>query len=269
MIGVFDSGFGGLTVLKEIIKELPEYDYIYLGDNKRAPYGEKTEEEIIKFTDKAVQFLFDRGVKLIILACNTASAVALRSVQQKYLNGSNETDRKILGILIPTAEEIATYKAGSKIGLVGTRATIDSHGFEKEVKKLRSDIVIYSKACPLLVSIIEESWHKNKITKIILKKYLSKLKSYNLDALVLACTHYPIIEKEFKKIMGKKVKVLNPARIEALKLREYLGKHPEINGKISKKSSIKFLTTGDDKKMIDFAESILNMKIAKVERVVI
>jgi glutamate racemase len=267
MIGIFDSGYGGLTVFKPILTELPQYDYIYLGDSARSPYGIHSDDNIKRFAEQAVEYLFDRGVTLIIFACNTASAVALRHVQQKYLNGAQEKDRKILGVLIPAAEEVAESTKTKRVGIVGTKATINSKSYEKEIQKLDSEIKIHSQACPLLVPLIEEDWHKKPEAITILKKYLNPLKSCNIDTLVLGCTHYPLMKGDFKRIMGKRTQILDSGEITAKKLKQYLEKHPEIEKKLSKGRTRTFLTTDDPVKFKDFTEKHFGMKIKGVEKV--
>ncbi len=269
MIALFDSGIGGLTVLKPVLKELPQYDYLYLGDSARSPYGGRSEESIKQFSEEAVEYLFDRGVKLIIFACNTASSVALRHVQQKYLKGKDEKDRKILGVLIPVAEEAAEKSKKGRVGVVGTKATIDSNSYETEIKKINPKIRTYGQACPLLVPFIEEGWHTKPEAKSILKKYLRPLKTCNIDTLILGCTHYPIMKNQFSRYMGKQVEVFDTGKIVAEKLKTYLENHPEIETLISKSKKPKreFLTTDDPKKFKTFAEKYLSMKIPKVEKV--
>lgn len=260
MIAIFDSGYGGLTVLKPIIDLLPEYDYLYLGDNARAPYGNHSERNIQTFSEEAVEYLFNHGANLIVFACNTASAVALRHVQEKYIRSGKEKGKNILGVLIPVAEEISEKKA-KKVGIVGTKSTIKSNAYEKEIHKLNGSIKVYQKACPLLVPFIEENWHKKPEAISILKKYLKPLKSNNLDTLVLGCTHYPLMEKDFKRIMGKKVKILSSGDITARKLKDYLQRHPEIEKKLSKTGKREFLTTDDPQKFKEFTEKYFGMKI--------
>jgi glutamate racemase len=267
MIGIFDSGFGGLTVLKPIIKLLPEYDYIYLGDNARNPYGSHSDENITVFSEQAVEYLFNRGVTLIIFACNTASSVALRHIQKKYLNGKNEKNRKILGVLIPVAEEAVKVTKNNKIAVVGTQATINSASYEKEIKKLDPSIKVYSSSCPLLVPFIEEGWHKKPEAISILKKYLRRIKSLNTDTLILGCTHYPLMLQNFKRIMGKKVSLLHSGEITAKSLKQYLKRHPEIETKISKNRTRKFLTTDSPEKFKNFAEKYLGMKIHTPQKI--
>ncbi|MBU1152021.1 glutamate racemase [Patescibacteria group bacterium] len=258
MIGIFDSGYGGLTVLKPVIQTLPQYDYLYLGDNARAPYGIQNQENIEKFSEEAVNFLWNRGAELIIFACNTASALALRHIQQKY------PDKKVLGVLIPVAEEAVKFK---KVGVVGTQATIKSNAYEEQIREISKETKVYSKACPLLVPFIEEDWHHRPEAISILKKYLRSIKSHNVESLILGCTHYPLMQKDFERIMGKKVKILNCGQIVAKKLVDYLKRHPEIEKEIPKNSKRQFLTTGDPKAFKEFIEKHFGMKISMPKQV--
>lgn len=267
MIAIFDSGYGGLTVFKPIMELMPEYDYIYLGDNARSPYGNHSEKNIKLFTEQAVNYLFYKKVKLIILGCNTASSVALRYLQKKYLKGEKETERKILGVLIPVAEEAVNMTKNKRIGVVGTKATIESNAYEKEIKKLDSKISIYSLACPLLVPFIEENWHKKPEAKMILKKYLNRIKSCNIDVLILGCTHYPLMIRDFKRYMGNKIKVLSSGEITAAKLKDYLKKHPEIEKKLSKNKKREFFTTDDPKIFQKFVQEHFGMEIKTPKKI--
>lgn len=297
MIALFDSGYGGLTVLKPIMELLPEYDYVYLGDSARVPYGNRTPEMIWKFSEEAVEYLFNRGAKLIIFACNTTSSAALRHIQQKYLNGAQEQNKKVLGVVIPMAEEVVKVSKNNHVGVIGTRATINSRVYEKEIAKesakralhlpgsseaipvklysqasLSSSsshpkIRVFSKACPLLVPLIEEDYHKKPEAISILKKYLKPLKSCNIDTLVLGCTHYPLMLKEIKKIMGPKVKILLSGEVTAKSLKDYLARHPEIESRLSKSHTRTFLTTDDPAKFKSFTEKHFGMKIKMPEKV--
>lgn len=267
MIAIFDSGYGGLTVLKPIMELLPEYDYLYLGDNARTPYGNHNEATIKKFTKQAVDYLFDRGAVLVIFACNTASAVALREIQQEYLNGKTEKNRKILGVLIPVAERAVKKTKNKRIGVVGTRATINSKAYDREIHKISPEIKIYSKSCPLLVPFIEENWHNKPEAISILKKYLMPLKTCNIDTLILGCTHYPLMQKSFQKIMGKKVNILTSGEITAISLKDYLKRHPEIEKKLTKNHTRAYLTTDDPLKFKEFTEKNFHIKIKTPEKV--
>lgn len=263
-IGIFDSGYGGLTVMKEIASILPQYDYIYLGDNARTPYGNHGKETVTRFTDEAVQFLFKENARLIIIACYTASALALRGLQEKYLRNSSSSfhDRKILGVIRPVAEEAAKLNKSGKIGVTGTRATIQSKSFETELLHQNPNLRITTQECPLLVPLIEEHWHKKPPALMILKKYLRPLKDHNIDTLLLGCTHYPLMITDFKRIMGKRVKVLDGGKIAAKSLVDYLKRHSEIETQLSSGGSRKFYTTDDAKKFCEFGKSFagINMK---------
>ncbi len=266
MIAVFDSGYGGLTVLDALIKKLPQYDYLYLGDNQHYPYGDKTEAQITEYADRAVQHLFDQGATLIIFACNTASSNALRKAQAKYLNGKEEQERKILGVIIPVAEKVAKIARGGQVGLIATRSTINSRTYEQEISKLEPNIKLIPKACPLLVPLIEENWQHKPEAKMILKKYLRPLKSHNLQALILGCTHYPHMIKEIRQIMGK-TPIISGPDIVANSLEKYLQRHPEIESKLTRQGQIRFQTTGDPEIFHTRTEKYLQRKISPVQKV--
>ncbi len=275
MIGIFDSGFGGLTILKKIIEENPGYEYIYLGDNARAPYGSKSEELIYQYTREATSFLMEKGCELIIIACNTASAKALRQIQQKWLP-QNHPNKKVLGVIIPVAEAAIEAKKEqkekdkkrkNKIGLIGTQATINSQTYERELKKLDSNIEIFSKKCPLLVPLIEEGWIERRETKMILRYYLRGLKRERVNFLILGCTHYPILFEKIKGIMGEHCQIINPPEVIALKLKQYLENHPEIEKKIKKNKKRTFYTTDDPKRFKSFAPRFWEQNIKKVKKI--
>ncbi|MBN2198157.1 glutamate racemase [Candidatus Wolfebacteria bacterium] len=266
MLGFFDSGLGGLTVLKEVSKLLPQYSYVYLGDNARTPYGNRDPETIYRFTCEGIKFLFSKGAKLIILACNTSSATALRKIQQKFLP-LYFPDKKVLGIIIPTAEEIEKFSQTKKIGILATKATVNSKSYPKEIKKYSPKIKIYQQPCPLLVPAIETG--QKDLTPII-KTYLAKLfvKNQKIDTIILGCTHYAVIEKEIKKILPKNVKIVSQGKIIANKIKDYLFRHPEIEKKLSKKKKRIFFSTKNSRKLEELASSfyneILKIKTAKI-----
>jgi len=260
MIGIFDSGLGGLTVFKAIKKRLPDYSYIYLGDSARSPYGGRSQEVIYEYTRQAVDFLFKQGCQLIILACNTASSEALRLLQQEWLP-KNYPDRRILGVIRPLVEEAALVTKNNRLGVIGTRATISSGAYGKELKDQKKDVKIFSVACPLLVPLIEEGWIDRVETKMILKKYLRSLKDFNIDTLILGCTHYPLLIKDIKRICGKKINVLDAPQIVAEKTADYLKRHPEIIAVLERKKSVKFLTTDDARKFSELASRFWGSKI--------
>lgn len=261
MIALFDSGFGGLTVLKPLIKKLPQYDYLYLGDNARSPYGTRSQDTVIGYSEQAIEYLFDQGAELIITACNTVSALALRHLQQKY------KDRKILGVLIPLVEKAAESSKTKRIGVVGTRGTVSSKSYDEELAKIDPEIKVYSQACPLLVPFIEEGWHNKPEALMILKKYLRDLKSKNTDTLILGCTHYPLMYKYFAKYMGKNVQVPHPGEVVADSLADYLERHPEIESKLTKGGSRKYSTTDCTDNFKQFANRELKLNIKEVSKV--
>ena len=276
MIGVFDSGYGGLAILKDLLKELPQYDYMYLGDNARIPYGNRNTRTLIAYTEQAVEYLFAQGCTLIIIACNTASEKVLRHLQAKYLREPGITNRKILGVIKPQVEAAIKVTTHGRIGVVATQSTIASKSFETELKKLwppRESLHIATQACPLLVPLIEENWHKKPETKMILKKYLQNIKTHNIDTLILACTHYAFLYKDFQRIMGKKVRILNPGPLIAASLKNYLQRHPEIEKELSRAQGATtaarriYQTTGDPKKFQQMGSEFLGQALKDVKQV--
>ncbi len=265
IIGVFDSGLGGLSVFKHFIKRLPGFNYIYLGDNARVPYGGKSREVIYEYTKEAIDFLFDKGANLIIIACNTASAEALRKIQQEYLP-QRYPGKKVLGVIRPLAEAASKTGRLNKVGIIGTKATINSNVYKTEIKKLNPKIKVYQISAPLLVPLIEEGWAHKPETKNILKSYLKPLKEKNLDALILGCTHYPFLLKEAKKIMGPKCFIPNTGEIIARSLEDYLKRHPELNIKTEKKPTIRFYTTDNIEQFKKLGEKFLGQKIKQIEK---
>ena len=252
MLGFFDSGLGGLTILKEVIKLMPDYSYVYLGDNARTPYGSHSQDVIYKFTSQGVARLFDEGAKLVILACNTSSSGALRRIQREFLP-EHYSDKKVLGIVIPTAEEAIMATITKEIGVLGTEATVNSLVYEKEIKKLDFGIKVYQQACPLLVPIIEAGESESKELEPIVKKYVNQLieKSGNIDTLILGCTHYELIRDIIEKYVPDSVKILNQGVIVAKKLENYLERHPEISGQLEKGGERIFLSTEDSPRVKD------------------
>lgn len=267
MIGVFDSGYGGLTVLKPLLEKLPDYDYIYLGDNARTPYGTRSEKTVKAYSEQAIEFLFKEGAVLILTACNTVTALALRHLQQKYLRGKKVKDKKILGVIRPLVEKAAYETITKRISVVGTRGTIRSGSYKAELKNLDPEIKVFSKECPLLVPLIEEHWHKKPESKKILKKYLKNLKTSNTDVMILGCTHYPLMYRQFKEIMGKRTKVLDSGEIVAESLIDYLKRHPEIEKSITRNKKRKYLTTDCPERFREFGNSELKLDIKKVKTV--
>lgn len=265
MIGVFDSGLGGLTVLRAFFRRLPQVDYLYVGDNARAPYGNKSLDLIYDYTRQAVEFLFKSGCVLIILACNTASANALRKIQQEWIP-LHYPDRRVLGVVIPLAEAGIHVTRYGRIGVIGTRATIESGVYEQELRKLRSDLKVYGLPCPLLVPLVEEGWVGRPESHRILKKYLRHFKDRKVDTLLLGCTHYPFLQKDIERIMGKTCKVLDGPEIVADKLEDYLHRHPEIESRVTKNGKRAFFTTDDPGRFKLLGEKFLSQDLPEVEK---
>lgn len=241
-IGVFDSGFGGLDILKGIKTQLPGYDFIYLGDTARVPYGTRSKEIVYEFVCQAVDFLFAKNCKLIIFACNTASSDALRRIQREYLP-KRHPEGKVLGVLIPAAEEAFKKSKNKRIGVMATSGTVASGAFVRELKKLDRELKVFQMACPLLVPIVEAGEQKSEIVDLALKKYLIPLVAKKIDTLVLGCTHYGILESKIKKIVGEKVRIISESKIIGPKLKNYLWRHPEIEKGLGKKGKIVFYST--------------------------
>jgi glutamate racemase len=273
MIGIFDSGLGGLTVVKEIKKVLPTYDLMYLGDTLHVPYGNRSDEAVYELTKKACDFLFDKGCQLIIVACNTATAKSLRKLQQEYLplkkNELQNENINILGVVRPVAEYFAQF-GGQRIGVIGTRGTINSKIYINEIKALKPTVKIYQQATPVLVPLIEENFLKKVVLKKILRNYLSVLKLKKVNSLILGCTHYPMILGKVEQVMGKSCQVPNPAQIVAQSLVEYLNRHSEIEENLNQNSQIKYYVTDINENFLQVAKVFMaeKMKI-KIEKAVV
>lgn len=255
-IGIFDSGFGGLTVLRGIRKELTDYDYIYLGDTARTPYGTRSQEVIYQFTEQAVDFLFKQGCEIIILACNTASSEALRKIQQEYL-AKNYPERRVLGVVIPTCE-YAIESGYKNIGVMATSSTVASESYVKEIQKLDQSAEVLQQPCPLLVPIIESGEINNDVLLTIIRGYLKSLKP--TQAIILGCTHYEVIEDIIKGAAGD-IKIISQSSVVGKKLSEYLIRHSEIEQRLSKGCTVKYFSTDITDRFKDFGQEIIGEKI--------
>lgn len=263
MIGVFDSGYGGLTIFKDIEKKLPNYNYVYLGDNARAPYGDLDQDLIYKYSCQAVDELFKRGCKLIIFACNTASAAALRKIQQEYLI-DNYSGRNVLGVIRPMVETVISLKKNSKVGVMATNSTVESRAYVQEFANFDRNIEVFQQACPLLVPLIEDSRENAPETSATLTEYIRPLKQVDLDAVILGCTHYGWLQEAVARSFGKQTIVLNSGQIVANKLVSYVKRHPQYDKPVKNPKSV-FLTTGDNKKFDKAAEKFLGRKITSLK----
>jgi glutamate racemase len=261
-IGVFDSGVGGLTILKNFRQELPQYDYVYIGDNARAPYGTRSFEVIYEYTLEAVEKFFSMGCSLVILACNTASAKALRTIQQKDLPGMG-THKRVLGVIRPTTENISQYTTSKHVGILATQGTVKSESYVIEIHKFSPDIIVTQEACPMWVPLVEGNEYETEGGKYFIQKHLDQLfkKDPKIDTLVLGCTHYPLLINEIKKYIPAGVKIISQGEIVAHQLKDYLGRHPEIEKNCSKNGTIKYFTTEDPENFKEKAGIFLEEKI--------
>jgi len=244
MIGVFDSGYGGLSILKSVVTKLPAYDYLYLGDNARAPYGTRSYETVYRYTLEAVEWLFKQDCSLVILACNTASARALRTIQQVDLPKLNPSAR-VLGVIRPTTESIGNFTKSRHIGIMATLGTVNSDSYPIEISRFFPDIIVYQQACPLLVPLIENDEYQNEGAYYFIKKYVNQLleQSPKIDTILLACTHYPLLIDKIQEFAGSHIKIIAQGAIVAEQLEDYLARHSEIEIRCSKNNQRYFFTT--------------------------
>lgn len=265
MIGFFDSGIGGLTVFKAVAKKLPDYQLLYLGDTARTPYGNRSSELVYQFTQDAVDYLFKQGCELVIIACNTASSEALRKIQQNWLP-KYYPRRRVLGVIRPVAEEAVRATKTKRIGVVGTAGTVKSESYIRELTALDNEVKVFQQACPLLVPLVEEGWQDHPETMKIVRNYVRPLKQQKIDTLILGCTHYPVLFKQFKQVVGKNIQVLDSANIVADKLQDYLIRHPEVETKLSKGGQSRFLVTDITEIFQKTASQLLgyNVELTKV-----
>ncbi|MBK6522381.1 MAG: glutamate racemase [Sphingobacteriaceae bacterium] len=243
-IGIFDSGYGGLTILKEISKQLPQYDYLYLGDNARAPYGTRSFETVYQYTLECVNHLFDKGCHLVILACNTASAKALRNIQQKDLPNI-DPNRRVLGVIRPTTELAGMLTKTKHIGVLGTTGTVVSNSYPIEIHKFHPDVKVFQEACPMWVPLIENNEFNNEGSNYFIEKNVKALlkQSDKIDTIILGCTHYPLLENKLRQYIPQHIQLVSQGDIVAKGLIDYLKRHPEIESKCIKTGKLEFYTT--------------------------
>ena len=267
MIGVFDSGYGGLTVLKEFVKRLPEYDYCYFGDNARTPYGTRSFETVYRYTLECVKYLFDEGCRLVILACNTASAKALRTIQQRDLP-QLDPQRRVLGVIRPSAEAIGQYTRTGRVGVLGTVGTIQSLSYPIEITKLNPHIRVFQEACPMWVPLVESAEHRSDGADYFVRQHIDNLllQSADIDVIVLACTHYPLLIEKIRKYVPPNVRILSQGAIVAESLAGYLHRHPEIDSMLGK-NHVRMFQTTDSPELFDryalefFGEDVKSEKV--------
>lgn len=266
-IGVFDSGYGGLTILKKIREALPEYNYIYLGDNARTPYGTRSFDIVYEFTLQAVNKLFEMGCHLVILACNTASAKALRSIQQKDLPAI-DPERRVLGVIRPTVECIGHITRSRHVGILATSGTIKSESYPLEIHKLFPDIEVSGEACPMWVPLVENNEYHSMGADYFIQKYIDSLfyKDRKIDTVILGCTHYPLLLPKIKHFMPDGIEIVSQGEYVANSLKDYLYRHPEMAAKCTQGGHCAYYTTDAEDKFCESASNFLNQDIA-VQRI--
>ena len=267
MIGVFDSGYGGLTVLKEFVKQLPEYDYCYFGDNARSPYGTRSFETVYRYTLECVKHLFTEGCQLVILACNTASAKALRTIQQRDLP-LIDPERRVLGVIRPSAEVVGRYTRSGHVGVLGTAGTIQSLSYPIEIAKQNPHIRVFQEACPMWVPLVENNEYQKGGADFFVRRHIENLlrQSSDIDVIVLGCTHYPLLIDKISKYTPHGVYILSQGSIVADSLADYLHRHPEMDNRLGKNRTRIFQTT-DSPELFDRYASIFFGEDVKSEKV--
>ncbi|MBZ4652515.1 MAG: Glutamate racemase [Proteiniphilum sp.] len=261
-IGIFDSGYGGLTVLSAIKRVMPQYDYLYLGDNARAPYGGRSFETVYQFTREAVEWFFARGCHLVILACNTASAKALRTIQQRDLP-LIDPQRRVLGVIRPTTERIADLTSTGHIGVLGTEGTIQSHSYQIEICKLHPQYTVTGEACPMWVPLVENREHDKPGADYFVRQHLERLMARDplIDTIILGCTHYPLLLEKIRQYLPDGMKFVTQGNYVADSLRDYLLRHPEMDAKCTKGSSVSYYTTDTSDKFSQLASLFLQEEV--------
>ena len=267
-IGVFDSGYGGLTILSKIREHMPKYDYIYLGDNARAPYGTRSFEVVYQFTLQAVEKLFDLGCQLVILACNTASAKALRTIQQVNLPTIDPT-RRVLGVIRPTAECISPLTQTRHIGILATSGTIKSESYNIEINKLFPDITVVGEACPMWVPLVENNEYNSKGSDYFVQKHINQIldKDPKIDTFILGCTHYPLLMKKIREFTPSHIRIVAQGEYVAISLEDYLKRHPEMDNRCTKRGICRFFTTESTNKFEESASIFLQEEEIHVESI--
>lgn len=269
-IGVFDSGYGGLTILEKIREFMPEYDYIYLGDNARAPYGSRSFEVVYEFTLQAVNKLFELGCPLVILACNTASAKALRSIQQKNLP-QIDSSRRVLGVIRPTAECIGAITQSRHVGILATDGTIRSESYPLEIHKLSPDITVTGEACPLWAPLVENNEALSAGADYFVRKHIDRLmdKDPEIDTIILGCTHYPLLMEKIRQYTPAHVQIIPQGEYVARSLRNYLNRHESMDARCTKQGNCRFLTTESKGKFEESASIFLHDENIIVESIML
>ena len=260
-IGVFDSGVGGLTVAREIMRNLPMEKIVYFGDTARVPYGSKSKETVLRYSRQIVRFLQKQGVKAIVIACNTASALALDALEK-------EIDIPIIGVVKPGAKVAARETTKKRVGVIATEATINSHLYKELIQQIDPEITVIGKACPLFVPLVEEGWYHDPVTEEVARRYLKELQEQEIDTLILGCTHYPLLRSTIRKIMGEEVCLVNPAYETALELKKLLSRLDLASNEVAQEEfPYRFYVSDLAEKFKDFANSILPYNVEKTQKI--
>ncbi len=259
-VGLFDSGIGGLTVLKEILAELPEEGFVYFGDTARVPYGTKSKETITRFSIENTQFLQTLDVKLIVVACHTASSLALKELHERF-------SLPLIGVIDPAAKKAAELTRNGRIGVIGTKATIQSGAFEASLKSLEPRLKVYSTACPLFVPLVEEGWMEGEVVQKTASTYLDSLKSFGIDTLILGCTHYPMLAQTISSVLGEEVQLVNPARETAIEARELIRRLGLGVGGGQKSPDTRFYVSDEPEHFRQMGERFLGRSLGSVVKV--
>lgn len=254
MIGIFDSGIGGLTVVRAIMDALPEYDLVYFGDTARTPYGNKSGRTVIEYSRQNTEFLISQGAKIIVMACNTASSVAFEELQSKF-------DLPVYEVISPAVDLALDQTRRDIIGVIGTRATIESGIYERKIRERRPEAKIHSSPCPLLVPLVEEGWSEKPETRMIAKKYLHPLKVRQIDTLILGCTHYPVIKHVIAHKIGKKVKIIDSSVALAGQIRQFLADSPDVDAQLDKNGRVRFYVSDVTPQFEKTAKNVIKQKI--------
>lgn len=257
-IGIFDSGLGGLTVVKEVMKELPNESIVYFGDTARIPYGSKSKETVIRYSRQIIRFLLTKNIKLIIIACNTASATALLQMRKEF-------DIPIVGVVLPGAKMAVETSKNKKVGIIATSTTVRSDAYGRVIRSLDQDIEIFSKACPLLVPLVEEGWVTNEVSHLALKEYLKPLQKEEIDSLVLGCTHYPLLIDSIKEVVGSKVILVNPAEETAKETKSILQEKNLMN--THEKAFYEYYVSDDPEHFIEMGSVFLKREIEEAQKI--
>ena len=254
MIGIFDSGLGGLTVVRAVRRFLPDFDIVYFGDTARTPYGTKSRDTVIQYAVEDAKILLEKGAKVLVIGCNTASSFATETLKKTF-------DVPVFEVISPAVEEAASQAGKTRMGIIGTRATVGSGIYQEKITAIRPDVRVFAQACPLLVPLVEEGWLKRGETRKIVKKYLHPLKTKQIELLILGCTHYPLLKDVIQVKVGKRVQVIDSSEALSRSVKDYFSKHPDIAATLGKNGNYRYLVSDITDHMENLASKILKSRI--------